>query len=192
MGGFSFAPQTSNGSDLSKSITQGTNASGCQAGKLADMSSGLLNPASQYWMSLLSGNPAQTTAALAPDINRIRGSEASVMNSASTLAPRGGGRGTTLFNAPLQAETQTQGTFNAARPAAASAAGSLGVQTGGLSLQSLAQALQAMLAERGQTTQMALGGPMNAMLSSLAKVPAQTANTILGNSGGGAGAGAGG
>ena len=170
MGGFSFAPEPLSGNSLDKSMRSGTNALGQQGAALGSTSAGLLAPASQYWMGLLSGNPAQTTAALAPDISRIRGSEASVMNSASTLAPRGGGRGTTLFNAPLQAETQTQGAFNAARPAAAAAAGQLGVQTGGLSQNAFASAIQAFLNRRGQNLEETLKGPLGQMLGELAGV----------------------
>lgn len=169
MGGFSFSPESVSGNSLDKVMRQGTNAAGAKASSLGNLSSGLLNPASQYWMNLLSGNSAQTSGALAPDINRIRGSEASVLNSASTLAPRGGGRGTTLFGTPMTAEAQTQGLFNAMRPQAAQAAGNLGVQTEGLSQQALGQMLQSLLTRRGQNVEMDINGPMGTFMRSLAK-----------------------
>lgn len=169
MGGFSFSPEPVEGNSLDKVMRQGNNSLGRSASSLSNMSSGLLNPASQYWMNLLSGNSAQTSAALAPDINRIRGSEASVLNSASTLAPRGGGRGTTLFGTPMTAEAQTQGLFNQMRPQAAQAAGQLGLQTEGLSQQALSSMLQSLLARRGQNVQMDINGPMGTFLRGLAK-----------------------
>ena len=176
---------------LDKSLSAGTTALGQQGKDLGTTSSSLLNPAASYWLSLLSENPAETSAALAPDIARIRGSEASVLNSASTLAPRGGGRGTTLFGTPLQAETQTQGLYNAARPAAAQAAGSLGTATAGLSQNAFAQMIQAYLQRRGQNMNMDINGPMGQMLASLASIPGAVAGkgaaNLPGMGGGGGG-----
>ena len=179
MGGFSFSPESVSGNSLDKSLRQGTNTAGAQATSLGNMSQGLLAPASQYWMNILSGNPSQTTAALAPDISRIRGGESSVLNSASTLAPRGAGRGTTLFGAPLQAETQTQGLFNQMRPQAAQQVGNLGVQTGGLSLQALGQQLQALLARRGQNVQQDINGPLGTFLKGLGSEGAKGAGQVI-------------
>lgn len=176
-------------SSLDKSLSSGTTALGKQATDLGATSASLLNPTAAYWRGLLSGNPAETTAALAPDINRIRGSEASVLNSASTLAPRGGGRGTTLFNTPMAAEAQTQGLFNSARPAAATAAGSLGTATAGLSQNAFAQMINAFLQRRGQNMNMDINGPMGQMLSSLASIPGamagKGASNLPGMGGGG-------
>ncbi len=72
-----------------------------------------------YFQSLLSGNQAQTTAALAPDIARLRGQAQQGIQAASMLAPRGAGRSGLLFNLPQQAQAETAGLFNQARPAAA-------------------------------------------------------------------------
>lgn len=74
-----------------------------------------------YFQSLLSGSPQATTAALAPDIARIRGGTQEALQAGSTLAPRGAGRSGTLFNLPFQAQAQTSGLFNSLRPQAAQA-----------------------------------------------------------------------
>lgn len=72
-----------------------------------------------YFQSLLSGNPANTTAALAPDINRIRDQNNQILQSTSMLSPRGGGRSSLLFNLPNKSASDVSGLFNSARPAAA-------------------------------------------------------------------------
>ena len=92
-----------------------------------------------WFQSMLSGNQANTTAALAPDINRIRDQNNQTLTAASTLAPRGGGRESMLFDLPFKTTSQTSGLYNASRPAAAANLanlageyGSIGVGTGGL------------------------------------------------------------
>jgi hypothetical protein len=184
MGGFSFAPEDVSGNSLSQASRAGTNALGSMGQSMGQTSQGLLNPASQYWMSILSGNPAQTSAALAPDISRIRGGEASVLNSASTLAPRGGGRGATLFGAPLQAEAQTQGLFNAARPQAAQAAGNLGVETGKMSEQATQDMLRDYLQRRGYNLQEDLYGPKGTFVRGLARGGSNMATGGMAGTGG--------
>lgn len=92
-----------------------------------------------YFQNLLSGNKAQTTAALAPDINRINDQNTGTLQSTSTLTPRGGGRSSTLFNLPFAGTTQTAGLYNGARAGAAQGLtgiageqGQVGTQTGTL------------------------------------------------------------
>ncbi len=89
-----------------------------------------LSAPQNYFQSLLSGNQAQTTAALAPDIARLRGQTQQGIQAASTLAPRGAGRSSLLFNLPQQAQAETAGLFNAVRPAAASALPQIAQQYG--------------------------------------------------------------
>lgn len=72
-----------------------------------------------WFQSLLSGNSANTTGALAPDINRIKDQNQTLLDSTASLAPRGGGRGSMLFNLPFKSSSQTSGLYNSARPAAA-------------------------------------------------------------------------
>lgn len=92
-----------------------------------------------WFQSLLSGNQANTTAVLAPDINRIKDQNQQTLTAASTLAPRGGGRGSMLFDLPFKTTSETGGLYNGARPAAAANLanlageyGSIGVGAGGL------------------------------------------------------------
>lgn len=90
----------------------------------------LQQPADYYHQILAGGNAADS--ALAPDINRTRMAGEQTRNAAETLAPRGGGRGSVLFNAPLQESSQVQSIFNTARPAAAQGATQVGGVQGGL------------------------------------------------------------
>jgi hypothetical protein len=85
---------------------------------LNQFSNNLQGP-TNYFQSLLSGNQAQSTAALAPNINQIQGQQNQALQSASNLSPRGGGRSSTLFNLPFQAASQISGLYNSLRPQAA-------------------------------------------------------------------------
>jgi hypothetical protein len=92
---------------------------------LFDSGANTLNAPATYYNSILSGGP-ESTAALAPDVNRTRMAGTQTMQNASTLSPRGGGRGSVLFNTPGQINSQVQSIFNTARPMAAQGA----LQTG--------------------------------------------------------------
>jgi len=81
--------------------------------------SSTLGAPTNYFQSLLSGNQATTTAALAPDINRIQAQTRGATQAASTLTPRGAGRSSVLFNLPQQAASEVSGLFNTVRPQAA-------------------------------------------------------------------------
>ena len=94
-----------------------------------------------YFQGLLSGNQAQTTSALAPDINRIQGQTQQALQNTSNLSARGGGRSGTLFNLPFQSQSNISGLYNQLRPQAAQGLmgvgqglGQLGAQTGALGL----------------------------------------------------------
>lgn len=93
---------------------------------------GYAGQAGNYFNTLLNGNRANTTALLAPDINRIRQANQGTLQGVSTLMPRGGGRSGTLFSLPFQSNQQIQSLFGGARSAAAPALGQLGLGIGGL------------------------------------------------------------
>lgn len=85
------------------------------------------NTAANFFRTLFSGDRASTTAALQPDINRIREGQQQTLQAASTLMPRGGGRSGTLFQLPFQTNSMIQNLFNGARTAAGTALGNLGL-----------------------------------------------------------------
>lgn len=85
-----------------------------------------------FFNTLLNGNRANTTAMLAPDINRIQGAQQGALQGASTLMPRGGGRSGTLFNLPFMGNQQIQSLFGGARGGAGSTLANLGLGQGGL------------------------------------------------------------
>lgn len=124
------------GSNLLNSAAQTGIADSNQArstgmGLLNQFSNTLAAP-TNYFQSILSGSPTSTTAALAPDINRIGGQEQNAVQSTSTLAPRGAGRSGTLFNLPFQTTSQVSGLYNGLRPQAAQGLEQIGGLQGGV------------------------------------------------------------
>lgn len=86
----------------------------------------LVGSAANYDNTLLNGNRANTTAQLAPDINRIRDQDQNSLQTASSLMPRGGGRTGTLFQQQFAPQSGINGLYNNARTAAAGQIGALG------------------------------------------------------------------
>lgn len=110
-----------------------------------------------YWGSILSGNRALATSALAPEISRIgQGYEAANQTSAN-LMPRGGP--SAMFNAelPYQQQRDVSNLFQMARPQAAQQMGTLGsgllTQGSGLLGQASNSLYQATAAGRDILTQ---------------------------------------
>lgn len=90
-----------------------------------------LQPAADYYSTILHGGSGADSA-LAPDVNRTRMAADQSRDAVSTLAPRGGGRGSVLFNSPMQENSQVQSIFNTARPQAAQGLTNVGAIEGGL------------------------------------------------------------
>jgi hypothetical protein len=105
---------------LGNSQSQGNSALSTGMNYLHQFSNTLQAP-TNYFQSLLSGNKAQTTAALSPDLQRINDSVQSALQGTNTLNARGGGRSSTLFNLPFASQAQGSGLFNQARAGAAAA-----------------------------------------------------------------------
>lgn len=107
-------------------IGQGTN--------LLNLGGSTVAPATNFFNTMLSGNQANTTAALQPDINRIRDAQQNTLNATSTLMPRGGGRAATLFQTPFAANQQIQNLFNGVRSGAAGGLAGIGLQQQGMGI----------------------------------------------------------
>lgn len=181
MGGFSssLAPEPLEGNSLTRSIRGMVNAQSGAGTSFIDQAKSLMGPAASYWLNLLSGNQAQTAAAVAPETARARQGVQTAMSSASALAPRGGGRGEALFAAPMQGASIIQGQQNSLRPQAAQQAGGFGTQLGGLGAGLLGNAAQAQLGVRGQDVQADINGPKGTFLRGLAAVSGNAANARL-------------
>jgi hypothetical protein len=91
-------------------------------------------PAINFLNTLLSGNQANTTAALQPSIDQIRANQSGVFNGINTLMPRGGGRGAALFGQSFAPQSQIQNLFNTGRTSAASTLPGIGLQQQSLGL----------------------------------------------------------
>lgn len=116
-----------------KAIQSGQQALGTGMNFLHQFSNTLGAP-TNYFQNILSGNNANTTSALAPEISKIGGNLNQTMQSTAQLAPRGGGRSSMLFNLPYQAASQTAGVYNQARPQAANALTGIAGQLGSVGL----------------------------------------------------------
>lgn len=85
-----------------------------------------VNTGTGFFNSVLNGNRADGTAALAPDINRIRDANQNALQTASTLTPRGGGRTAALFSRPFATNDQTNSLYGGVRAGAAGALAQIG------------------------------------------------------------------
>ena len=89
-------------------------------------------PGVDFFKSMLSGNGANTTAALQPSIDQIRQGNTATLNGINTLTPRGGGRYGALFGQSFAPQSQIQNLFNSARTSAATTLPQIGLQEEGL------------------------------------------------------------
>lgn len=134
-----------------------------------------LNQPASYYSSILSGGP-EATSALAPDVNRTRMAGTTTMQNTATLSPRGGGRGSVLFDTPNKVNSDVQSIFNTARPMAAQGATQTGGTMGGIGGQALNTGTTASEGGfAGGTTlygqDQAMGGGIASILSGLASNP---------------------
>jgi hypothetical protein len=110
---------------------------------------GNVSSGTNYLNTILNGNQANTTAALQPSINDIRGASANTMNAINTLTPRGGGRSGSLFSQSFAPESSINNLFNTARVGAASALPQIGLQQQGLGSNLMGMGNQALSTASG-------------------------------------------
>jgi hypothetical protein len=82
--------------------------------------------------TVLSGNQANTTALLQPNINQIRQANQQTLQGINTLSPRGGGRSGTNYAATSAPNEQIQNLFGNARTTAATALPQIGLAQQGI------------------------------------------------------------
>ena len=85
-----------------------------------------------YFQSILNGDRANTTQTLAPQIAQIQQMLNQRLAAGSTLNARGGGRASSLFDAPSTATTAINNLYDTARPAAATALSDIATRQGAL------------------------------------------------------------
>ena len=125
--------------------------------------------------TVLSGNNANTTAALQPNIDQIRQGTSNTLTAANTLMPRGGGRSGTLFSQAFAPQAQIQSLFNNARTGAATALPQIGLAQEGLGTNLLTSGTGALTG----------AGGLNANLGGLGQNQQQITNQLLAGLGGG-------
>ena len=103
-----------------------------------------------YWSRILSGNPSAIAQAMAPTINATNAAYKSAANTVDKFAPMGGGRSSTMANAPYAHAGAMSNIIAQAQPLAAQNLATLGTTEQSLGLQQLQQALASLLGMRGQ------------------------------------------
>lgn len=108
------------------------------------LNSGLnnLTPVANWFQTIMNGNKQATLNQMQPQIAQTEGGLNTALQTGSTLAPRGGGRSSTLFDLPFEAQKDIASQYAAARagaPAglqsAATAQGALGASAAGAGAQ---------------------------------------------------------
>jgi hypothetical protein len=161
---------------------------------LMDLGGSTAAPGVDFFKSMLSGNGANTTAALQPSIDQIRQGNTATLNGINTLTPRGGGRYGALFGQSFAPQSQIQNLFNSARTSAATTLPQIGLQEEGLGTNLFGLGNQALgtggglatgLAGLGQNQQQMsnqLAGGLGSSLFNLLSLPTGggAGNSILG------------
>lgn len=93
---------------------------------LLGMGTGAIQQPLNYWSSILSGNRALATSALAPEIGQIGQGYQQAGRTSAALMPRGGPSAQVLGDMPYQQQRDVSTLFQQARPQAASALASAG------------------------------------------------------------------
>jgi hypothetical protein len=126
-----------------------------------------IGPALDFWMKLLSGDPAAQANAIAPTARTIVSQYDAAKKAALTTAPRGGARSGVLAEMPFKKAGDIGTLIQQLQPKAAGEVSDigkflsqlgitesgLGLTQSGLGLQSLAATLQGLLGRRGQNIQ---------------------------------------
>lgn len=140
---------------------------------LPDITSG-----TNFFNTLLNGNQQNTNALLQPSISQIRGANENTLNSISSLAPRGGGRSGTLFNAAYAPSQQIQSLFNQGRTQGAATLPSIGQNLLGTGAGLFSNAVAPLNAVTGASSALGNFGLQQQQLSN--QMDQQIASGILG------------
>ena len=142
-------------------------------GNLLNLGAQTAQPGVNFMTQLLGGNAANTTAALAPNINQIDAGTSGVLKGINTLTPRGGGRYGALFGQSFAPQSQIQNLFNGSRTSAASALPQIGLQQEGLGTNLFGLGNQAL----------STAGGLNTGLAGIGQQQQQINNSLLGGLG---------
>lgn len=107
------------------------NASNTGMGFLGDSSKSFQAPTS-YYSSILSGNPADVSGALAPQINQLQGAYQQARQQVDQFAPMGGGRAALSAQLPYQKASAVTNMISQARQNAAQGLSNIAGTEGGI------------------------------------------------------------
>lgn len=126
------------------------NAGGTQTGA----GEGDLNTVSSYFKNLLSGNPSQVNAAVAPQVDAIHSQFSQIKNMFQTNQQRGGGTTSTLASLPTKEQGQIEGLTQSAETSAAGQLGQIGGQEAQIGLGEEGVGANLINAATGSATQL--------------------------------------
>lgn len=129
--------------DQTAGATSGLSSAGSTAGDFlknygttgaGGLNSGLnnLSPVANWFQTIMNGNKQATLNQLQPQIQQIQQGQNTALQTANTLAPRGGGRSATLFDQPFEAQKQIAGQYAGARAGAPGGLQAAGTAQGAL------------------------------------------------------------
>ncbi len=111
---------------------------------LAEAGSELVNPVTQYYKALISGDRTALMAATQPERRKVIDQYSTAKNSIANFAPRGGGQSSALINLEGNQAADLSGITAGVRANAAKEAGGLGLNIQGQGLESERTAVGAM------------------------------------------------
>ncbi len=147
--GLATQPVSGAGNDLTAYQRSLTNNTGVAGQGLLQQGTDQVKQALGYWGPILSGNRAEMTAALAPEINTINSGYDQQKSQLDQFAPRGGGRANLMQQLPFQQTRDISTLFSNLRPQAAQQVAGIGESQQGLGSNLLQSALQAILQKMG-------------------------------------------
>lgn len=126
--GRSTQAQQAEGANMSIAGTATQNSKTAQDSGVGALSTGTqqVQSGANFFNTVANGNRENSTAMLAPDINRLRDSNTQALQAASTLMPRGGGRTASLFGRPLATNDAVNSLYTGVRSGASSQLAQIG------------------------------------------------------------------
>lgn len=128
---FGAGPNSTQKAANTQLLNTSQNASNTGMGFLSNASTAFQAPTS-YYSSILSGNPADVSGALAPQISQLNAGYAQGRNQVDQFAPMGGGRSSVMANLPFQKASAITNLISQARQAAAQGLTGIAGTEGGL------------------------------------------------------------
>lgn len=158
----SLVPQPIKGDDLTQYERSVSNLLGTSGAAGITAGAATAQPAIDYWSGILSGNPADVSAALQPELQASNEQFQAQKKVLDQYTPMGGGRSQATANLNTKQAQTNAGIISTARSGAAAPLAQTGLQQQEMGIQQLQTAIQAILQKMGLDIQ---GGTSNTFSS---------------------------